>query len=169
MVHSINVRICAEGIEEKEWLLKMKEMKVDYLQGYYFGRPCGKLATLIWFGLSYLVSSVCLLWLTVALILVFTLAGIWAANRLEASWGEDPSRVVVDEMVGVWIALLAAPAGHVWYALGAFVLFRLFDIFKPLGIRRMESLPGGIGVMVDDILSGVYGFIILIVARWIIS
>ncbi len=41
-VHSINVRICAEGIEEKEWLLKMKEMKVDYLQGYYFGRPCGK-------------------------------------------------------------------------------------------------------------------------------
>ena len=109
------------------------------------------LATLIWFGLSYLVSSVCLLWLTVA------------------SWGEDPSRVVVDEMVGVWIALLAAPAGHVWYALGAFVLFRLFDIFKPLGIRRMESLPGGIGVMMDDILSGVYGFIILIVARWIIS
>ena len=118
------------------------------------------LATLIWFGLSYLVSSACLLWLTVALILVFTLAGIWAANRLEASWGEDPSRVVVDEMVGVWIALLAAPAGHVWYALGAFVLFRLFDIFKPLGIRRMESLPGGIGVMMDDILSGVYGFII---------
>ena len=92
-----------------------------------------------------------------------------AANRLEASWGEDPSRVVVDEMVGVWIALLAAPAGHVWYALGAFALFRLFDIFKPLGIRRMESLPGGIGVMMDDILSGVYGFIILIVARWIIS
>ena len=42
MVHSINVRICAEGIEEREWLLKMKEMKVDYLQGYYFGRPCGK-------------------------------------------------------------------------------------------------------------------------------
>ena len=42
MVHSINVRICAEGIEEKEWCLKMKELKVDYLQGYFFGRPCGK-------------------------------------------------------------------------------------------------------------------------------
>ncbi|MDE6347812.1 MAG: phosphatidylglycerophosphatase A, partial [Bacteroides sp.] len=116
-----------------------------------------------------LVSGVCLWWLTVALTLVFTWAGIWAANRLEPFWGEDPSRVVVDEMVGVWIALLAAPAGHVGYALGAFVLFRLFDIFKPLGIRRMESLPGGVGVMMDDILSGVYGFIVLMVARWIIS
>ena len=42
MVHGINVRICAEGIEEKEWCLKMKEMKVDYLQGYFFCRPCGK-------------------------------------------------------------------------------------------------------------------------------
>ena len=65
--------------------------------------------------------------------------------------------------------LAAQIPASVWYALGAFVLFRLFDIFKPLGIRRMESLPGGIGVMMDDILSGVYGFIILIVARWIIS
>ena len=42
MVHCINVRICAEGIEERDWYLKMKEMQVDYLQGYYFGRPCGK-------------------------------------------------------------------------------------------------------------------------------
>ena len=41
-VHSINVRICAEGIEKKEWSLKMKEMQVDYLQGYYYGRPCEK-------------------------------------------------------------------------------------------------------------------------------
>lgn len=127
------------------------------------------LATLVWLGLSCLVSSVILLWLTVAMILVFTVAGIWASDCLEAFWGEDPSRVVVDEMVGVWIVLLAVPAGHIWYASGAFVLFRLFDIFKPLGIRKMENLPGGVGVMMDDILSGVYGFIVLIAARWIIG
>lgn len=127
------------------------------------------LATIIWFGLSIIVSEVCLLWLTVALVLLFTIAGIWAANRLEPYWGEDPSRVVVDEMVGVWIALLAAPAGDIWYALGAFALFRLFDIFKPLGIRRMESFPGGIGVMMDDILAGIYSFAILIAIRgWIV-
>ncbi len=126
------------------------------------------LATLIWFGLSFIVSEVCLLWLTAALVLLFAIAGVWAANRLEPYWGEDPSRVVVDEMVGVWIALLAAPAGDIWYALGAFALFRLFDIFKPLGIRRMESFPGGIGVMMDDILAGIYSFAILIAVRgWI--
>ena len=124
------------------------------------------LAALVWYLLSFLLSGVALLWITVALILVFTLAGVWAADRLEPAWGEDPSRVVVDEMVGVWISLLAAPAGHVWYGLAAFVLFRFFDILKPLGIRRMEKLPGGWGVMMDDILSGVYGFILLIVARW---
>ncbi|ADV44913.1 phosphatidylglycerophosphatase A [Bacteroides helcogenes] len=127
------------------------------------------LATLVWLGLSCLVSSVILLWLTVAMILAFTVAGIWASDCLEAFWGEDPSRVVVDEMVGVWIVLLAVPAGHIWYASGAFALFRLFDIFKPLGIRKMENLPGGVGVMMDDILSGVYGFIVLIAARWIIG
>ena len=122
-----------------------------------------------WYALSFLVSASVLLWLTVVLALVFTVAGVWAANRLEQAWGEDPSRVVVDEMVGCWITLLAAPAGHLWYGLAAFGLFRLFDIWKPLGIRRMENLPGGIGVMMDDVLSGVYGFIVLIVARWLIA
>lgn len=126
------------------------------------------LATAVWFGLSYLLSAVALLWLTVGFILVFTALGIWAADRVEPYWGEDPSRVVVDEMVGVWIALLAAPAGNVWYALGAFALFRLFDIFKPLGIRRMESFPGGIGVMMDDILAGIYSFVVLIGIRCLI-
>lgn len=125
------------------------------------------LAALIWFCLSFFLTGLTLLWVTVALILVFTVAGVWAADRLEPVWGEDPSRVVVDEMVGVWITLLAAPAGHIGYGLAAFALFRLFDIFKPLGIRRMESLPGGIGVMMDDILSGIYGFILLIAVRWL--
>ena len=115
------------------------------------------LAVLIWFGISFIVSEICLIWLTVALILFFTVMGVWATNRLEPFWGEDPSRVV------------AAPAGNVWYALGAFALFRLFDIFKPLGIRRMESFPGGIGVMMDDILAGIYSFVVLIGVRWLIS
>ena len=100
---------------------------------------------------------------------IFTIAGIRSANAVEPIWGEDPSRVVVDEMVGVWIPLLAAPAGNLWYALAAFALFRLFDIFKPLGIRKMEYLKGGVGVMMDDILAGIYSLILLIGARWLIG
>lgn len=105
------------------------------------------------------------------MVLVFTIAGVWAANKLEPYWGEDPSRVVVDEMVGVWIPLLAVPysVNWYWYVLAAFILFRAFDIVKPLGVRKMESLPGGVGVMMDDILAGVYSLILLIGARWVIG
>lgn len=61
-------------------------------------------------------------------------------GRIRKYWGEDPSRVVVDEMVGTWIALLAVPEnGHWGYMIAAFVLFRFFDILKPLGIRKMEN------------------------------
>ena len=121
------------------------------------------LATLIWLALSCAVSPTLLLIITALLIGIFTIAGIRSANAVEPIW------VVVDEMVGVWIPLLAAPAGNLWYALAAFALFRLFDIFKPLGIRKMEYLKGGVGVMMDDILAGIYSLILLIVARWLIG
>ncbi len=127
------------------------------------------LATLIWFGLSYCVSGSILLCFTIAFILLFTLLGIKCANRIELFWGEDPSRVVIDEMVGMWISLLAAPAGNVLYTVVAFALFRLLDIFKPLGIRKMESLKGGVGIMMDDILAGIYSFLIIILVRWLIN
>lgn len=123
------------------------------------------LATAIWFGLSLIPLGGWLQPVTIALILSFYAAGVLAANKLEPYWGKDPSRIVVDEMVGVWISLLTAPAGHLGYALTAFLLFRLFDIVKPLGIRRMEQLPGGTGVMMDDVLAGAYGLIVLYIIR----
>ena len=95
------------------------------------------------------------------------------AGALLASiiWIALYSRVVVDEMVGVWIPLLAVPNDDkwFWYVIAAFALFRIFDIAKPLGIRRMESLKGGVGVMMDDVLAGVYSFILLVGARWVIG
>lgn len=127
------------------------------------------LACLIWWVLSLFLSSPFLMLATAFLIVVFTFAGVWSANKLEPYWGEDPSRVVIDEMVGVWIPLLAADSCNLWYALAAFVLFRFFDILKPLGIRNMEALPGGIGVMMDDILAGVYSLILIIGAQWLIG
>lgn len=129
------------------------------------------LASAVWIMLYFCLPFPALLWATATLAIVFTFAGVWAADKLEASWGEDPSRVVVDEMVGVWIPLLAVPNSEYWYwyVIAAFALFRLLDIFKPLGIRKMESIKGGWGVMMDDILAGVYSLILLAGVRWVIG
>lgn len=126
-------------------------------------------AVIIWTVLFYVIPFNILLVVTSLLIVLFTAAGIWSADKLESEWGKDPSKVVVDEMVGVWIALLAVPVGNVWYILFAFLLFRFFDIFKPLGIRKVEQLEGGIGVMADDILAGIYSFLLLMGVRWLIG
>ena len=81
------------------------------------------LASIIWIALYFLLPFSWVLWLTAALVIVFTFAGIWAADKLETYWGEDPSRVVVDEMVGVWIPLLAVPNDDkwFWYVIAAFL------------------------------------------------
>ena len=126
------------------------------------GTAGAALAVLIWLALSCAVTPQVLVFITMALTVVFTLLGVWAADRLEPYWGEDPSRVVVDEMVGVWIPLLVASPDIWWTPWAAFLLFRFFDILKPLGIRRMEALPGGVGVMMDDILAGVYSAAVMI-------
>ncbi|MDL2212556.1 phosphatidylglycerophosphatase A [Bacteroides sp. OttesenSCG-928-D19] len=127
------------------------------------------LATIIWLVLSFLLPHNYLCIITFALIVAFTILGIWSANKLEPFWGEDPSRVVVDEMVGVWIPLLGVAEKNMWYVSAAFVLFRLFDICKPLGIRRMENLKGGVGIMMDDVLAGIYSLLIILGARWVIG
>lgn len=67
----------------------------------------------------------------------------------------DPSIVVIDEIVGMWIALFLVPKGVVAYAL-AFVLFRVFDVLKPQPARALERLPGGWGIMLDDVVAGAY-------------
>jgi len=131
-------------------------------------------ATILWIGLSALLNDMdTLFMITMYAIVVFTLISIEPINRLEKVWGEDPSRVVVDEVVGVWICLLAVPSDaalfstQYWiYTALAFALFRLFDIWKPLGVRKMESLHGGWGVMMDDVLAGCYGAIVMMTLRY---
>lgn len=99
----------------------------------------------------------------ITLIVLFFWIGVLGSDLLRNEWGEDPSQTVIDEMVGMWIALLALPFEWPWW-LAAFLLFRLFDIFKPLGIRRLESIGQGYGVMLDDVLAGVYASLLLQVA-----
>ena len=101
--------------------------------------------------------------LLVILNVMLFLVGVWASNRAcEISGIKDPSQVVVDEVSGQLIALtplFASPS--VAGVIAAFVLFRLFDIFKPYPIRKLEGLPAGFGVMSDDALAGVYAAVIV--------
>jgi phosphatidylglycerophosphatase A len=96
-------------------------------------------------------------------ILGLTLIGIWAASRVEARLRiKDPGIVVIDEVAGQMIALLSVPAFFPGWlpVLSAFLLFRLFDIWKPYPIRRLEALESGLGIMADDILAGIYAFVV---------
>ena len=116
----------------------------------------------------------CIIWLLwssmpiyVELIVTFLMVtiGIYSASKVEILWGKDSSKVVIDEFAGMMISLLFVPVE--WkYLIVAFVLFRFFDIAKPLGIRRLENLPGGWGVMADDVLAGMYTWIILMTCIW---
>jgi phosphatidylglycerophosphatase A len=96
----------------------------------------------------------------VTVTLLIILIGTWSSGQVEKDWGKDSSKVVIDEVAGMAITLLYAPHTLMYLFIGL-AMFRLFDILKPLGIRRLEKLPGGVGVMADDILSGVYAFIVL--------
>ena len=92
------------------------------------------------------------------LFLLFCLLGVWAANRATLFFGnKDPQQAVVDEVIGQLIVFLFVPFNLSWhFVLAGFLLFRLFDIWKPYPIDSLQNLPAGIGVCADDILAGVY-------------
>ena len=98
-------------------------------------------------------------------ILAVTFAGIWAGSRVEQVSGrKDPGKVVVDEVAGQMIALFPLTLFARW-STGAvilsFILFRFFDIVKPYPANRLQDLDGGMGIMLDDLVAGVYGAVIV--------
>ena len=102
-------------------------------------------------------------WVFIAITILITFLGIWLGDRVEPFWGKDSYRVVIDEVAGMLVTMIWIPH-NAWLLFVGFILFRFFDMVKPLGIRKLENLPGGTGVMLDDVLAGVYGNIILQVA-----
>lgn len=99
-------------------------------------------------------------WPLLIVTIITTLIGVYVTDQLESEWGKDPSKVVIDEAIGIWIAILFVPV-NLYYLIAGFVLFRIFDIWKPLGIRKLERIKGGWGVMLDDVLAGVYANLVL--------
>jgi phosphatidylglycerophosphatase A len=91
--------------------------------------------------------------------------GVWAAHVVAAAAKEkDPSRVVVDEAIGQWVTLAGATVYNWKSWLAAFLLFRAFDVLKPPPIRQAERLPGGIGIVADDVAAGLAGALVLFAA-----
>ena len=115
-------------------------------------------AVVIWYFLATNFNQFPLL--QIGLIIIFSLTGVYCSGKLCAESGKDPSFVVIDELVGMWIAVLLIPPTILNYTI-AFMFFRFFDIAKPLGIRRMEKMKNGWGIMSDDILAGIYSNIAL--------
>ena len=99
------------------------------------------------------------------LIFAFTVAGIWAGTRTEQlSERKDPGKVVVDEVAGQFIALFPLTLFTRWSTAAvivSFILFRFFDIVKPYPANRLQELDGGIGIMFDDLVAGVYGAVVV--------
>ena len=90
------------------------------------------------------------------------LPAVWAAGLTARTLQKkDPGLVVVDEVIGQWIALAGARTLTWETYLAAFVLFRLFDIWKPPPVRQLEALPGGWGINADDVMAGIYAALVL--------
>jgi phosphatidylglycerophosphatase A len=96
-----------------------------------------------------------------AFLVAVTVAGIWAASRVEQLLGaRDPGAIVIDEVAGLTLALLAVPR-TLPVVVVAFLLFRIFDVVKTFPARAAERLPGGLGVVLDDLVAGLYTLIVL--------
>jgi len=90
---------------------------------------------------------------TLALIAVGTVIAVWLAGEAEKELGHDAKPIVCDEAVGQSLALLYVPHSLAAFA-ASFVLFRIFDVWKPLGAREAQALPGGQGIVADDVIAG---------------
>ena len=107
-------------------------------------------------------------WLIAAIIAIF-LVGVATSSRVKTEQDPDPSRVVIDEVAGQLAAVVILTDVNLWSTVAAFLLFRLFDITKPLGIRRLEAIPNGWGIMLDDLAAGILAALVINVAVLIVA
>lgn len=114
-------------------------------------------------------------WYGIALFTLFcSVITVWVSEECENVWGGDPSPLVMDEFAGQGMAFIAISFGtslsyNILLLVAGFIFFRFFDIKKPLGVDNLQKLPGGWGILVDDLLAGFYAFICLKILLYIIS
>ena len=142
-------------------------MKINFFEkfigsGFYSGYfpiasgTVGSLAAI----LIYLIPGFEQLFIIIPTTLIFIVYGIVLGTKFEAQYGKDPAECTVDEVVGTWISLIALPK-ILWIIVAAFFVWRILDIIKPPPARNLEKLNGGLGIVIDDIISGLYTLIIM--------
>jgi phosphatidylglycerophosphatase A len=116
---------------------------------------------LLWWAIAYQLPSATRMPAVIALALIATLIGIPAATQVARSFGKkDPQFVVIDEVAGQLITLIAVPVTWKTFLAG-FILFRAFDIVKPPPVRQLEKLPEGAGIVLDDVAAGLYALAVM--------
>lgn len=88
------------------------------------------------------------------------IVGVQTSGIMEKFYGHDPAEVTIDEVVGMWVSLLFLPK-NIFVAGFAFIIFRFFDILKPYPANRFDTMHGGFGIMMDDVISGIYANIVV--------
>jgi len=142
-------------------------LKINFFEkfigsGFYTGYfpvasgTVGSLAAII----IYLVPGFEKLIIIIPATIAFMFYGIYVGTKFEAEYGKDPAQCTVDEVVGTWISLIALPK-TIGIITAAFFLWRILDIVKPSPARNLEKLDGGLGIMIDDVISGIYTLIIM--------
>ena len=150
-------------------------MKINFFEkfigsGFYTGYfpiasgTVGSLAAIV----IYLIPGFENLFIIISAILIFMVYGIFIGTKFEAQYGKDPSECTIDEVVGTWISLLALPK-TLWVIVATFFLWRILDIIKPPPARNLERLNGGLGIMIDDVISGFYTLIIMHLVVYLIG
>lgn len=138
----------------------------------YFPVASGTVMSMVAVPLAVLIARQGGGWAVLAASLIALLIGIWACGEhVRATGREDPPECVIDELAGQWLACAAisfSQAHTVDFAI-AFLAFRLFDVLKPWPISAVERLPGGVGVMADDMLAGAAAGIVAVAARYFLG
>ena len=110
--------------------------------------------------LIYLIPGFEKLFIIIPVTTLFLSYGIFVGNKFETMFGKDPAECTIDELVGTWISLIALPKSLI-IIIGSFLLWRILDIVKPPPARNLEQLKGGLGIMMDDVVSGIYTLLIM--------
>ncbi len=142
-------------------------MKLNFLEnffgsGFYTGYSpiasgtVGSFAAL----LIYYIPGFENLYIILPITFIFFIYGVYVGNKFEKVYGKDPSQCTIDEVVGTWISLILLPK-TVLISLIAFFIWRILDIIKPQPARKMEKMQGGLGIMLDDVVSGIYTLLIM--------